>query len=143
MVLPPLWPGSLPLYGTALTRANRPVPNVLEFPTDEGLGPRRPKQTARVNRETVQLMPLTEAQMETFWAFHDETLKSGNLHFAWLSARGWQIRKVRISGEIEEAAISASQWRLAVPITYVDVTPWFAANLTVANGRIEIVSTPS
>lgn len=139
MTLPPLWPSSLPLYPNGVT-GFRPQPMRLEFETQGNDTYSRPKQTARVDRFTAQFAALSKAQLEAFRTFHDSSLLLGSLTFAWVHPFREVIRRAKIVGEPQEGVVSGVRRNLSVQVEMIDVTPWFAANLTTVNGFIEIAS---
>jgi len=79
----PVWPTSLPQYGTNEVSGS-PQSNVVSFQPEVGPTIDRRRSSSRNRILSIELPPITEAQYLIFREFFEETLKDGVLPFAWV-----------------------------------------------------------
>lgn len=139
MTLPALWPSSLPLYPDVRSVSGQPEDQVHQFRPEQGLGIRRPHQTAVTMQYQVAFAGLTEDQLADFWTFRDETLTLGALAFGWLHPRKRVLREISFASVPRETQTGRGRWNLSFEVEFIDVSPSWNDEATFANGYIVAV----
>lgn len=92
------WPASVPFLNSVPTTVSGPHQSVLRSAMDVGPAKARRRMTTGVYTITGRTRPMTEAQRDTFLAFHDSTLAGGVLPFQATDPVGGGVKTFRITG---------------------------------------------
>lgn len=140
--LPQLWPSTLPQRARYRGAGGAFEPGLSGFQPEEGLALRRPTQTASIERHSVPLPQMTLAQYETFLEFGETSLGRWSQPFAFIHPVRGAIRKVWFQAAARPFSIErqGAYVNITLALEWIDVTPWFADQLTIANGFIEVIA---
>lgn len=140
MSVPPLWPSAMPLCPDVIGLAGDVQDQVHRFTPEQGLAIARPHQTATIALYRVSFAGMTETQMSAFWTFFDTDLKRGALPFAWIHPRRRILREVRLQGPPTETMVGHVRWTLSFAVQFIDVAPFWAADVEITDGAIVAVT---
>lgn len=143
-VLPPIWPGVLPLVPLARDLAGGPRDTRLTFEA-ESAPISRPRITVDVDVYRVTLRALDDDEFAAFKSFVRDDLARGSTRFAWVHPVTREIRPAQIApsqGELYSVNSRPPRWSVSFAVMIFDYTPWFAQHLSIVNGFLQIVSHP-